>query len=52
MKNMEMHNVHQRIINKIINIKDKIKKSDDYAHQYIICCVAFFIAFVWYYFKY
>lgn len=51
MKNMEMHNVHQRIINKIINIKNKIKKSDDYGYHYVICCIAFFIAFLYYYFK-
>ena len=51
-KNIEMIKINTNIINKINTIKDKIKKSDDYRYHYLICCIAFFIAFVWYYFKY
>ena len=52
MKNIEMIKINTNIINKINTLKDKIKKSDDYAIHYLICCIAFFIAFVYYYFKY
>lgn len=50
MKNMEMHNIHQRIINKIINIKNKLNKNSDTAHYliFIICCL---IITVYYYLK-
>jgi hypothetical protein len=52
MKNIEMIKIHTNIENKINTIKDKLnKRSDDYSFHYLICCIAFFIAFVYYYFK-
>jgi len=51
MKNIEMIKINTNIINKINTIKNKLNKPNDYAYHYVICCIAFFIAFVYYYFK-